>query len=77
MVQENTVYFKTYIGHCKPAQQETANFLSYYNFREDLNQMQAEEVFDLEKNQLSTYSNYYEELSRLVTFSARSHSLGL
>ena len=52
--------FKTYLGHYKGGQDETSNFLSYYNPRKELDEDQTKEVVDLE-NQFSTFSNYYGE----------------
>jgi len=56
--------FKTYLGHYKAGQEETANFLSYYNCREELDLEQTKEVTDFE-NQFSTFSNYYGEAEDL------------
>ena len=50
--------FKTYLGHYKGGQEETSNFLSYYNPRKELDEDQTKEIVDLE-NQFSTFSNYY------------------
>eukprot|EP00092_Neocalanus_flemingeri_P019627 GFUD01021259.1.p1 GENE.GFUD01021259.1~~GFUD01021259.1.p1 ORF type:complete len:404 (+),score=114.67 GFUD01021259.1:803-2014(+) len=56
--------FRTYLGHFKAGQEETANFLSYYNSREELDVGQTEEVIDIE-NQFSTFNNYYGEAEDL------------
>jgi len=56
--------FKTYLGHYKGGQEETSNFLSYYNPRKELDEDQSKEVVDLE-NQFSTFSNYYGEAEDL------------
>jgi len=56
--------FKTYLGHFKGGLEETSNFLSYYNPRKELDEVQVEEVVDLE-NQFSTFRNYYGEAEDL------------
>jgi len=52
--------FLTYLGHYKTGQEETANFLAFYNSRKELELDQVKEVVDLE-SQFSTFSNYYGE----------------
>merc|ERR1712192_74523 len=56
--------FQTYLGHYKTGQEETKNFLTYYNSRKELNLDQVKEVIDVE-NQYSTFTNYYGEAGDL------------
>ena len=49
--------FQSYIRHYKTAQEETQNFLEYYDMK-GLPEMVTQEVTDIE-NQFSTFQNYY------------------
>jgi len=57
-VQKNIEDFKTYISHYKAAQEETANFLSYYDTK-CLKEWQVLEVRDTEETQFSRFLDCY------------------
>merc|ERR1719431_516132 len=52
--------FQTYLGHYKTGQEETGDFLAFYNPRKELKLEQVKEVVDME-SQFSTFSTYYGE----------------
>jgi len=58
--QQEVDYFLTYLAHYKTGQEETGNFLAFYNPRKELKLEQVKEVVDME-NQFSTFSTYYGE----------------
>jgi len=58
--QQEVDEFLTYLGHYKTGQEETGNFLAFYNSRKELKLEQVKEVVDME-NQFSTFSTYYGE----------------
>merc|ERR1712168_827855 len=57
--------FKVYLGHYKAGQDETANFLSFYNSRMELEELQTKEVIDLE-SQFSKFPCFYGDLEPLM-----------
>merc|ERR1712059_246518 len=52
--------FKTYLGHYKAGQEETANFLSFYCKDKELDERHMREAMDLERQFSMFCSNYGE-----------------